>query len=258
MVGSRKTGTSGVRSVLRAVALLRAFSNAKPHLSLAELAAAAKLDKGTTRRLLLTLLEAGLVNQSVVDQRYSLSLAVIEFGAAVPESVDLRTAARPVLAQLARDIRSTVFLSVYRNRSALCLERMHDGRSIEIHWWPVGGVLPLNCGGAPKLLLAYQSEQEIQSVLRGDMVRMTAKSIVRPHLLYRRLKTIRKQGWEYAVDDVYTGLAALAVPVLDGSGALVAAISAGGVTPQMQASSGAPIHLDLFRAAARKIELAIR
>jgi DNA-binding IclR family transcriptional regulator len=258
VVGSRKTGTAGVRSVLRAVALLRAFSNAKPHLSLAELAAASKLDKGTARRLLLTLQEAGLINQSVVDQRYSLSLAVIEFGAAVPESIDLRTAARPVLAQLARDMRSTIFLSVYRNQSALCLERMHDGRSIEIHWWPVGGSLPLNCGGAPKLLLSYQSEQEIQSVLRRPLARMTPKSITRPHLLYRRLKSIRKQGWEFAVDDVYTGLAALAVPVLDANGTLVAAISAAGVTPQMQNHAGDPVHLDLFRAAARKIELAIR
>jgi len=258
MVGSRKTGTSGVRSVLRAVALLRAFSNAKPHLTLAELAKATRLDKGTARRLLLTLREAGLVNQNVIDQRYSLSLAAIEFGAAVPENSDLRTAARPVLAQLARDMRSTVFLSVYQNRSALCLERLHDGRSIEIHWWPVGGSLPLNCGGGPKLLLAYQPDQEIQSVLSGPLIRMTAKTIVRPNLMYRRLKLIRKQGWEFAVDDVYTGLAALAVPVLDANGTLVAAVSASGLTPQMQTAAGNPIHLDVIRAAARKIELAIR
>ena len=258
MVGSRKVGTSGVRSVLRAIALLRAFTHAKPHLSLAELAAATKLDKGTTRRLLLTLKEAGLINQDPATQRYALSLGAIEFGAAVPESIDLRTAARPVLAQMARDMRATVFLSVYRNRSALCLERLHDGRSIEIHWWPVGGVLPLNCGGGPKLLLAYQPENEIRAVLKGPLPRLTPNSIVKAAALQSRLEKIRQRGWEFAVDDVSVGLAALAVPVLDGRGQLVAAISASGLTPQMQTPAGRPVHLDLMLAAAEKIASAIR
>lgn len=244
--------------MLRAIALLRAFTHAKPYLSLAELAAATKLDKGTTRRLLLTLKEAGLVNQDPANQRYALSLGAIEFGAAVPESIDLRTAARPVLAQMARDMRATVFLSVYQNRSALCLERLHDGRSIEIHWWPVGGVLPLNCGGGPKLLLAYQPDAEIKAVLKGPLPRLTPKSIVKPAALLARLEKIRQRGWEFAVDDVSVGLAALAVPVLDARGNLVAAISASGLSPQMQTATGRPVHLDLVRTAAERIGGAIR
>ena len=53
-------------------------------------------------------------------------------------------------------------------------------------------------------------------------------------------------------------VATLAVPVLDGRGQLVAAISASGLTPQMQTPAGRPVHLDLMLAAAEKIASAIR
>jgi hypothetical protein len=53
-------GVPLVRAVSCAVALLKSFTSGPPKLTLAELAQIAKLDKGTTRRLLHTLSEAGL------------------------------------------------------------------------------------------------------------------------------------------------------------------------------------------------------
>ena len=90
------------------------------------------------------------------------------------------------------------------------------------------------------------------------MPRLTPNSIVKAAALQSRLEKIRQRGWEFAVDDVSVGLAALAVPVLDGRGQLVAAISASGLTPQMQTPAGRPVHLDLMLAAAEKIASAIR
>ena len=54
-----------VRSVTRAVSVLRAFTANRPDQALAEVAATAGLDKGTTRRLLVTLREAGLGQRTV-------------------------------------------------------------------------------------------------------------------------------------------------------------------------------------------------
>ena len=111
-----------------------------------------------------------------------------------------------------------------------------------MRWWAVGGTLPLNCGGAPKLLLAYQSPAEINRVLARPLTQLTPKSVMDPRVLRRQIDKIRERGWEFAVDDVAVGLSALAVPVLDGDGTIVCALSMGGLTPQM-ARRGQPLHL---------------
>ena len=242
----------GVRAVTRALAILRSFEGGRT-LSLGEIAAAASLDKGTARRLLLTLIEARFVVQDADTQRYSLGSAIRTIAAAAPEGVDLRSAGRAVLISLAAELHMTVFLSIYRDGQAICLDRFHDLQGMEVRWWAVGGTLPLNCGGAPKLMLAHQPAEEIERVLAQPLTALTPKSVVDPTLLRERLRRIRQQGHCFAIDDVALGLSALAVPILDRRDELICAISIGGLTPQMS-DRGRPIHLGRLREAAEAIK----
>ena len=77
-----------------------------------------------------------------------------------------------------------------------------------------------------------------------------------PGVLRRQIAKIREREWEFAVDDVAVGLSALAVPVLDGDGAIVCALSMGGLTPQM-ARRGQPVHLKRLQAAAEAVRARI-
>lgn len=249
------TAADGVRSVTRALAILNAFSG-KRFLTLGEVAQATGLDKATTRRLLLTLMGARFVVQDPATQRYGLGGAIRALAASVVEHFDLRTTAAPVLAEIAAELHTTMFISVYRDGAAVCLDRIHDIHGMEVRWWAVGGTLPLNCGGAPKLLLAYQSPEEIDRVLTGPLPPMTPKSITDPAVLRRQLVAIRKRGWELAVDDVAVGLSAVAVPVLDADGSIVCALSMGGLTPQM-VQRGQPLHLERLQAAATVVRARI-
>ncbi len=241
--------TMNVRAVVRATDILQSFAE-RPLQSLSEVAGATRLDKGTTRRLLVTLMNQGFVAQDPVTQRYGLGRVLRTLAASVVEDFDLRSVAVPVLSDIAAELHVTTFLSVYRDRSALCLERLHDMKGMEVRWWAIGGTLPINCGGAPKLLLAYQSDEEIDTVLAGPLEKMTPVSITDPKVLRRELETIRRQGWVFAVDDVALGLAALAVPVLDAGGRLICSLSMGGLTPQMS-RDGEPVHLPRMLEAAR-------
>jgi DNA-binding IclR family transcriptional regulator len=250
-VADKQERSGGVRAVSRALAILRSFEGGKT-LTLGEVASAADLDKGTARRLLLTLIEARFVTQEPQTQRYSLGSAIRALAVSAPEDLDLRGVAKPALLTLAGELHMTMFLSVYRNGQAICLERFHDQQGMEVRWWQVGGTLPLNCGGAPKLMLAYQSETEIERVLAEPLVALTPKSIVDADVLRERLARIRKQAYCFAIDDVALGLAALAVPILDRKGEFVCCISIGGLTPQMS-QRGRPIQLDRLRVAAEEI-----
>lgn len=253
--GSGSSPPPNVRAVSRALDVLNSFAG-KGLQSLAEVTAATGLDKGTTRRLLLTLMQKDFIAQDSVTNHYRLGGAIRELAANVQHAEDLRVIARPALLDLASDLGVTVFLSVFKDGAAVCLERLHDMRGIEVHWWAVGGALPLNTGGAPKLLLAYQTEAAIEAALDAPLTALNEESITDRATLRARLKTIRERGWECAVDDVMVGLTALAVPVLDRRGALVCAVSMAGLTPQMM-QDGVPVHLARLQSAAARIEDAL-
>ena len=244
-----------VRAVQRAMAILRAFEG-RGLQSLAEVTAATGLDKGTTRRLLLTLQTEGFVVQDPRSQRWGLGPALRALAPHVVVGSDLREAAVPLLMDLAAELKITAFLSVFRDGQAVCLERVHDMTGIELRWWAVGGTLPINVGGAPKVLLAFQDEAEIDRCLQRPLVPMTPRSITDPAIMRKHLADVRRRGWDFAMDDVTVGLSALAVPVLDANDRAICCLSIAGLTPQM-AERGRPVHLDKLRDVAREVAAAL-
>lgn len=243
---------TNVRAVVRACSILQSFAE-KNLQTLAEVSQATGLDKGTTRRLLVTLMSCGFVVQDPVSQRYGLGLAVRRIAANVSEDFGLRAVAVPLLTELAAELHITAFLSVFQDGAALALERIHDMRGMEVRWWSVGGNLPLNVGGAPKVLLAYQPPEVIEVALSRPLEAMTPASINDPDELRERLQLIRERGWELAIDDVALGLATIAVPILDRDHKLICAISIAGLTPQMVVR-GKPRELERMLGIARRIE----
>ncbi len=253
---TKVSSTHNVRAVTRALAVLNSFAG-KGLQSLAEVTQVTGLDKGTTRRLLLTLMDSGFIAQDPMSQHYRLGRAIRDLASNVADDLDLRAIAMPVMTELASELHITAFISIYDEGDVVCLERIHDMKGIEVHWWAVGGTLPYNCGGAPKLLLAYQSQQEINRALKRPMAALTPKSVTDPDELRAQLAKIRKRGWECAIDDVAVGLTALAAPVHGKDGEIVGCISIAGLTPQM-VSRGRPVHLDRVLAASEQIERRLR
>lgn len=247
---SDATQAGRVRAVTRALAVLKAFDGSS-RLQLRDVAERAALDRGTARRLLVTLMGEGAIVQDGDSGLYSLGPMIRRLASSLVDA-DLRQVMAPELRLLAAELGLTVFLSEYRDHCAICLDRFHDHRGMEVHLWSVGGSLQLNCGGAPKLLLAWQPEEEIEFVLSRPLTALTPKSCVDRKRLKAHLKLIRKRGWELAVDDVVVGLAALAVPLLDSQGQLRGCISIAGLNGQL-AARGVPIHLDRLLALREKV-----
>ena len=244
-------GRGTVRAVSRAVAVLRAFHQSQPSLALADIAASARLDRATARRMLLTLMEEGLVRQDAVTQRYTLTMRVLELAAAVP-SGGLREEARPVMLRLARETGATVFLSVAGTPGALCLERVDGHDPVQVKWWAVGSHMPWNCGAGPRLLLAYMPAAEVTAALR-HAVMLTPQSETNVPALLDHLATVRHRGYEATVDDVTVGLSAVAVAI--GLAEPVAALSVGGLTDSLLDAAGKPRYLTALLDAAREITM---
>ncbi len=242
-----------IRTIHRALAILRAFRASDRELALGEIARRARLDKGTTRRLLRTLMAEGLVEQAGVGMTYTLGMGVLELAAGVSAGRDLRQYAQPILAELAAATETTTFLAALHDWEALCIGRVDGGRAIQIRAWSVGGRLPLHCGAGPRVLFAHLPDPERTRLLAGPLEAVTRATPTDPTQLRARLDEVRARGWELGIDDVVEGITSLAVPVIARDGSVAATISIAGLHTHMMAD-GHPRHLPVLQAQARKLE----
>ncbi|RLA24952.1 MAG: IclR family transcriptional regulator, partial [Gammaproteobacteria bacterium] len=114
----------GAQAALRAVRLLKIFSNERPEMSLAELSKASGLNKTTTHRLLRALQSEGLIERNAATSAYSLGAGLMALGVQALSSNDLRRRVRPLLRMLARETGETATLEVPVEDSMLILDEV--------------------------------------------------------------------------------------------------------------------------------------
>ena len=217
-----------VRAVNRAVAILRTFTPGRPNLALGEIVKLTGLDAGTTRRLLVTLRDEGLVRQDTASGLYSASIGLLELSRAVPESLSLTALVEDRVKQLAEETQTTVYLSTVSGDQALCTARHNGGRAIEVRWWAVGEQRAFNMGTGPRVLLAYQDAARREEII-NDVLALDARQAKE---LRDELEEIRASGTIVKHDEIASGLSAMAVPLLDHNDSILAAISTGGLSPR--------------------------
>ena len=249
-----KPGVPEVRSVLRAVAILRAFAGSKAAWSLAELTLATGLNKATVRRLLHTLEIAGLVAHNDQEHTYSLTLDLVDLASHVHQGRDLITLARPFLSEMADLCAGISFLWVFDKASGVCLDRVVASSSFITAFIAPGNRSELNCGAGPRVVLSYVNDSERAAVLARPQAQRTQFSMINPQELEARSALIRQQGYEFVADDFIAGLAALGVPIFSRDGRFVGALSITNLTDRFELDAqGVPIWLTSMKMAAARL-----
>jgi DNA-binding IclR family transcriptional regulator len=211
-----RTQAHGVAAVDRGAELLVRVLESKQPITLTELASASGIPKSTASRLMtargrlrpgpaiLRVAERGLLERNVVEMsRESLDA----LGEATGETINLAVAGRDGVEHVAQ-VESRHFVGVGQ----------WLGRAVEYH-----------CTANGKVFLAFGRATLPEPPLR----RFTPKTITDPAQLEAELETVRRQGFATTVDELETGLAAVAAPVRVAGGDVVAALSISGPTLRM-------------------------
>src|SRR5574341_1438415 len=114
----------GTQAVLRAVALLKSFTDSRPELGLTELARAAGLNKTTVYRMLTALESAGMIVKNHETDLYRLGPEIIALAGRALRSNPLYLASRPELEALARKTGETATLEVLVGAETLTLDEV--------------------------------------------------------------------------------------------------------------------------------------
>ena len=250
---------ASVRSVRRALAILRAFGPDDTGLPLGEIARRADLDKATARRLLRTLIAEGLMRQHAPSKDYSLDLGVLELAAGATPADTLRRLAGPRLAGIVAASGCAALLLVAHEDAALCLATL-DGEPPCRAPRQTGERIALHTDAAARVLMAYLRLEERMALLAGALPAPPCAGAgappTDPFQLSARLDTIRQRDWDVATGEVAPGIAVLGAPVRGLRGAVVAALALAG-PHEMLLTGEEPRFLDLLRGEARAMERAL-
>lgn len=217
-----------VASVARAMDLLIILGKNPQDMGVTELSKLLGVQKSTVHSLLQTLLDKGFVQQTE-HGRYSLGVKLIELGNLCAERLDVWSAARPVMTQLADEIGEIVLLAVLSHGEPIIVEKVEPQRpfliipkldfTIAIHSTSVG-----------KVLLAYAKDEVIRQVIDSGLQKYTPCTITDPQKLYDELEKVRTNGYALCCNETIEGVTCIAAPVFTARNNVVAALSLSSAT----------------------------
>jgi IclR family transcriptional regulator, KDG regulon repressor len=128
-------------------------------------------------------------------------------------------------------------VAVLDGREVVYVERRESPQTLRL-FGRVGHRNDAHCTSTGKLLLAYLSDDELDSVLRGwRLERKTPYTITDPRALRSALVEVRKQGWAENVNESELGAASIAAPIRNDRGTVIAALSIVGPVQRLGSDS---------------------
>ncbi len=204
---SRKA-PSGAQAVLRAIALLKAFTAERPDGDVAELARETGLSRGTTHRLLGALESEGLVERHPVTGRYRLGPWTVALGARAMKTLGIRDMAHPELETLAERTGETATLEVLSSKKMLIVDEVLGAHLIGASP-SLGTSWALHATSTGKALLAELGSARMATLLTMPLGRFTPRTIVSLTELDEELSVVRRDGFATVSEELEEGYAAV-------------------------------------------------
>lgn len=206
--------------------------------SLAGIARRTAAPKTSMVGLLSGMLEGGYLARDA-QGRYTLGPRMLSLAMRVTAGTDLTALARPVLAELVRKTGETALLGSLAPDAAVSMyiDKVESPNPVR-YTVSLGERRELYSSAIGKLLLAYMDlEKRDQYLSRVPLKAFTPNTITSARRLRAQLAEIREDGLSRTDSERVMGASALAAPVLDGAGTLVAGITLAGPSDRMRANA---------------------
>jgi IclR family transcriptional regulator, acetate operon repressor len=240
----------GTQAVIRAVSLLKAFSDSHREWGLTDLARQVGLNKTTTYRLLKALESEGMVSRRTDSDTYMLGPAMMVLGGRALRANNLRSASRAELEYLARLFGETVTLEILVGRDVQIVDEV-TGEHLLSGIQSIGTRWPAHTTSTGKVLLAFLPTAEAAKLLAEPLPAPTAKTITDQQQLLAELAEVRRHGYAVAEETLEAGFIAVGAPIYDYNGRAIAAISVGGPLHRLTTSHLPEVAQQIKIAAAR-------
>lgn len=226
--GAGKAATSTVQSVDRAVTILEMLAH-DGESGVTKIADELGVHKSTAFRLIAALERRGLVEQDVERGKYRLGVGILRLAGATTARLDVVQETRPLARALAAETGETVNIAVRSEGAALYLDQIAGTSSLQPHNW-VGQRIPLHATANGKVLLSGLTSDQITTEVGQRLRAYTPTTITSIRKLLVDIDAVREAGYAVVVDELELGLTAIAAPLRNVHGDVIASLSVSGPT----------------------------
>ena len=248
--GGKEPGQSHVQSVDRAIAILYLLAK-RGDTGVTEVAAELGVHKSTAFRLIGALEVGNLIEQDGERGKYHLGRGILRLAAATAGRLELPVESRPVCRHLAAELGEAVNVAILDGGEATNILQEYGPAAITGRNW-IGQRTPLHATASGKVLLAWMDPVAQKEFLASRLPRFTPHSVTTAVALEADLTSVREQGWASTAEEFEIGLNAVAAPVFDATGEVVAAVGVSGPSYRLTVESF-PTVADHILAAAAEI-----
>lgn len=222
--GGRGEDNEFIQSLAKGLAVIEAFGENDPSMTLSEVARKTNLTPGSARRVLRTLQQLGYATADA--SRFRLMPRVLQLGFSYLSSLPFASLAQPSLNELTEKVDGSCSISVLDGTDVVYVARA-TSRRLNRDYMSVGTRYPAHSTSPGKLLLSTYSDRDIIARYKGRTLEaMTPRTIDSVERLLSELVEVRKQGWATNDQETMMGHRSVAVPLRSG-GQTFAALGVG-------------------------------
>jgi IclR family pca regulon transcriptional regulator len=239
-------------SLARGLAVMRAFSQQRKKLSIAQISHQTGIPRAAVRRCLHTLARLGYVT---IDERdFALSPKILTLGHAYLSSTPLSASAQPFLDRVTGAVHESCSVTILEEDEILYVARSAATSRIMSVDLSIGSRLPAYCTSMGRVLLASLPPAELAAYFGRVKLRpFTQFTLTSRDKLTKAVESVREHGYSIVDQELEIGLRSIAVPVNDASGKTVAAINIGAQASRASSRQMEQQFLPHLQAAAREL-----
>jgi DNA-binding IclR family transcriptional regulator len=216
----------------RGLRLLQLFGRARPLLTAAEMARALAIPRSTAFRIAQTLEHLGFLQRE--GDRYRIGASVLRLGFEYIASLEVADLARPVVERLCEDTGLSSQLVIRDGREVVVVLKASPPAAFATNV-TVGTRFPAHATILGRVLLAGEDEATLAALYpEAALPRVSAGAPRTLAELKRVLREDRARGYAISESFFEQGVSAVAAPVRDAGGAVVAAISVTAQRPSLE------------------------
>jgi len=213
-------------SLARGLAVVQTFSQTKRDLTISQISGMTGFSRAAVRRCLYTLVKLSFAGTDD-NRHYYLRPRVLTLGHSYISSMPLAAAAQPILDHVSRVLRESCSIATLDGTEIVYIARANVTRIMSIDLG-VGSRLPAFCTTMGRILLANLTPNELDEVLsQVEFKRFTERTVVSAEKLRQVLRIVQRNGYSIIDQELEHGLRALAVPIRNPVGKVVAALNVG-------------------------------
>lgn len=210
------------------IKILETLSDAQSELTLHQISTLAKVGKTSAFRILYTLQRAGYVERDPSAGNYRLGLKVLELARGLRSQATLAAVARPYLLDLRDAFGETANLAIL-NEDKIVYAEIVESRNIFRMTAAIGSWVPWHSTALGKSIAAFLPRSKVKALLKHhSFERFTPYTITSRRGFMQALRKARETGYSLDEEETELGALCIGVPILNGDGIAIGAISVSG------------------------------